>query len=95
MPAGSRPGRRKCLTIRIDGEERALIDRAAAVRGLSRTEFVLSAAVRAAEEALLDRVVISVSAAAYREFLAKLDAKPKPNRRLRKALGKPAPWIET
>lgn len=94
MLAGSRADRRQTLNIRIKVEERALIDRAAELRGQTRTDFVLSAARHAAEDALLDRAMISVSPAAYREFIARLDARPTPNARLRKTMQKTPPWDE-
>lgn len=87
--------RRQTLNVRIKPEERGLIDRAAQARGQNRTDFILDAARRAAEEALLDRTLISVSEEAYRKFLARLDAPPKPNARLRKSLGTPARWDKT
>ena len=90
MPASSQ--RRQTLNIRIKADERGLIDRAAQARGQNRTDFILEAARRAAEEALLDRNIISVDADAYRKFLARLDARPKPNARLRKTMRKRAPW---
>jgi len=54
--------------------------------------FVLDAARHAAEDALLDRTVFLVSPKAYAEFLARLDAPPQPNERLRRSLQTPAPW---
>jgi uncharacterized protein (DUF1778 family) len=83
---------RGTLNIRIKPEVRGLIDRAAALAGKNRTDFVLDAARRAAEETLLDRTLFVVSPKAYREFLARLDAPPKPNERLRKSMRTPAPW---
>jgi uncharacterized protein (DUF1778 family) len=80
------------LSIRIKPEERGLIDRAAKARGKNRTEFVLEAARIAAEEAILDQAVISVTPEAYQAFLDQLDLPPKPNERLRKTLQTPAPW---
>ena len=53
---------------------------------------MLGAARRAAEDALLGRTVFTVGAAAYAEFLARLDAPPQPNERLRRTLRTPAPW---
>ena len=84
--------KRETLNIRIKPEERNLIDRAAKTRGKNRTDFILEAARRAAEDALLDQVIISVSSEAYSEFLARLDMPPKPNERLRKTMQTPAPW---
>lgn len=87
-----RPSRRETLNIRIRPEERGLIDRAAQVRGKNRTDFILDAARRAAEEALLDRAIMSVSPEAYADFLARLDAPPQPNERLRRTMQTPPPW---
>jgi uncharacterized protein (DUF1778 family) len=95
MPASTRAQRRETLNIRIKPAERGVIDRAAQIRGQNRTDFILEAARRAAEETLLDRTLISVSEDAYRKFLARLDAPPKPNARLRKTMRTPAPWDRT
>ncbi len=92
MTATAKKVKRDSLNIRIKPEERSLIDRAALALGKNRTDFVLDAARRAAEETLLDRTVLSVSPEAYAEFLARLDAPPQPNERLRKTMQTPAPW---
>jgi uncharacterized protein (DUF1778 family) len=84
--------KRQSLNLRIKAEERGLIDRAAKTLGKNRTDFVLDAARRAAEDALLDRTVLTVSPKAYAEFLARLDAPPQPNERLQKTLRTVAPW---
>ena len=84
--------RREALNIRIKPQVRELIDRAAEIAGKNRTDFVLDAARRAAEDTLLDRTVFAVSPKAYREFLKRLDAPPRPNRRLIKSMQTPAPW---
>jgi uncharacterized protein (DUF1778 family) len=86
------PSKRETLNIRIKPEERGLIDRAAKTRGKNRTDFILDAARSAAEEALLDQVIIAVSRQAYAEFVRRLDMPPKPNERLRKTMRTPAPW---
>src|SRR4051812_48159833 len=83
---------RETLNIRIRADERALIDRAAKARGTNRTDFVLDAARHAAEDTLLDRALISVSPKAYAEFIARLDAPPKPNERLRRTMRARVPW---
>jgi uncharacterized protein (DUF1778 family) len=85
-------GRRNTLNLRIKPELRGLIDRAAELTGKNRTDFVLSAARSAAEDALMDRTVFAVNTKAYAEFLARLDAPPKPNARLRRTLQTAAPW---
>ena len=83
---------RHTLNLRIKPELRGLIDRAAKLTGKNRTDFVLSAARHAAEDALLDRTVFTLNPKAYAEFLARLDAPPNPNPRLRRSLETPAPW---
>lgn len=93
MTASSeRSSRRETLNIRIRAEERGLIDRAAQVRGKNRTDFILDAARRAAEETLLERAIMSVSPEAYADFLARLEAPPQPNERLRRTMQTPLPW---
>lgn len=84
--------RREALNLRIKPQVRELIDRAAELAGKNRTDFVLDAARRAAEDTLLDRTVFTVSPKAYREFLVRLDAPPKPNKRLLNSILTPAPW---
>jgi uncharacterized protein (DUF1778 family) len=88
----NRAAPRDSLNLRIKADLRGLIDRAARLAGKNRTDFVLDAARRAAEDALLDRTVFSVSSKAYAEFLARLDATPRPNDRLRRTMKGPAPW---
>lgn len=86
------PSKRETLNIRIKPGERDLIDRAARARGKNRTDFILDAARLAAEEALLDQVIIAVSPEVYAEFIARLDMPPRSNERLRKTMQTPAPW---
>ncbi|RJF89949.1 DUF1778 domain-containing protein [Oleomonas cavernae] len=87
-----KPAKRDTLNIRIKPEERGLIDRAAQAEGRTRTDFILDAARRAAEEALLDRTALTASPEAYAEFLKRLDAPPQPNERLERTMKTPAPW---
>ena len=93
MPVSHREStRREALNMRIRPEVRELIDRAAELAGKNRTDFVLDAARRAAEDTLLDRTVFTVSPKVYRQFLARLDAPPQPNKRLLKSMQTRAPW---
>jgi uncharacterized protein (DUF1778 family) len=84
--------RREALNLRIKPQVRELIDRAAELAGKNRTDFVLDAARRAAEDTLLDRTVFTVSPKVFHQFLARLDAPPQPNKRLLKSMQTPAPW---
>ena len=94
MPALKSQSKRETLNIRIRPEDRGLIDRAARTRGKNRTDFILDAARLAAEEALLDQVIITANPEIYAKFLARLDMPPRPNERLRKTMQTSAPWDE-
>jgi uncharacterized protein (DUF1778 family) len=80
------------LNIRVKPELRNLIDRAAELVGKNRTDFMLEASQRAAEEALLNRLVFTVEPDVYAEFVARLDAAPQQNGRLRRTMTTKAPW---
>ncbi|MDM0082828.1 DUF1778 domain-containing protein [Variovorax sp. J31P179] len=86
------PSKRETLNIRIKPEERDLIDRAARARGKNRTDFMLDAARAAAEETLLDQVLVAASPQAYAAFLARLDMPLQSNERLRKTMRTKTPW---
>jgi uncharacterized protein (DUF1778 family) len=84
--------RRDTLNLRVPSTVRNLIDRAAESMGITRTDFILGAARRAAEDRLLERALVSVSPEAYAEFLSRLDAPPQPNARLIKTMQAASPW---
>jgi uncharacterized protein (DUF1778 family) len=56
------------LSMRLPEADIALIDRAARMRGRSRTDFVRDAAVQAAEEVVLDNTLIRMSPEAFAAF---------------------------
>jgi uncharacterized protein (DUF1778 family) len=60
------------LSMRLPEADIALIDRAATLRGHSRTDFVRSAAVRAAEEVLMETMPIRMSPSGFKAFMAAL-----------------------
>ena len=84
--------KRETLNIRIKADVRDLIDRAAKSRGKNRTDFILEPARAAAEDALLDQVILAVSPQAYAQFVERLDMPPKANERLRMTMATPASW---
>ena len=61
------------MTLRTSSERLAVIDRAAAIRGVSRTEFVLRSSEAAAIEILNERPVITLDDEAWDDFVAALD----------------------
>lgn len=94
MPAPAKTPKRETLNMRMPSRERHLIDRAAHLKGTSRTDFVLAAACQAAEEVVLDQALIALNPQAYADFVARLDAPPQPNKRLVRTLRTAPPWKE-
>jgi len=84
--------KRESLNLRVPPEVRDLIDQAARALGKNRTEFILEASCRAAEDALLDRALLRVDESAFADFQARLDRPAAPNERLRKTMQATAPW---
>lgn len=84
--------RRYTLNLRTTAAERDLIDRAAESAGKTRTDLILEAARRAAEEILLDRAFMVVSPEAYAEFLRRLDQSAQPNKLLQRTMRAETPW---
>lgn len=82
------------LNMRIKPATRNLIDRAAELLGKTRTDFMLEASERRAEEVLLDRSVFTVSPEVYATYLARFDAPTQPNERLTLTMSTKAPWDE-
>lgn len=61
------------LSMRMPKDDIAIIDRAATMRGRTRTDFVRDAAVRAAEEVILERTLIRMTPDAFKAFADSLD----------------------
>ena len=80
------------LSLRLAEADLAVIDRAASLRGRSRTEFMRDAAVHAAEEALLETLPIRMSQEGFDTFLAALAGPGKAVPEMVDVLQRPAPW---
>lgn len=61
------------IAMRVDMRQKALIERGAAARGLSVTDFVLTLALREAETALAERTLFTLDEKTYNHFAAILD----------------------
>lgn len=81
----------KAVNLRMRDDIRSLIDRAAKAQGKSRSEFMIDAARRAAEDALLDQTLIRVDHADYERFVAILDSPPDAEKFAR-LMNAPRPW---
>jgi uncharacterized protein (DUF1778 family) len=80
------------ITLRADEARKRLIDRAAAVLGMDRTQFMLDAATREARTVILDRRLFELEDSALQRFIDVLDAPRKNNPRLRRLMTRRAPW---
>jgi uncharacterized protein (DUF1778 family) len=91
MPAAPRR-KDKVIQIRASAEAKAILNRAAALRGQKLSEFMLESARRSAEETILDQRMFFLHDAAHARFLALLDAPPKPSAKVRARFTRKAPW---
>lgn len=80
------------INIRAKARQRDLIDQAADRLGRSRSEFMLDAACREAEDVLLDQAFFTVDAGTFARFQALLDTPLPPSDKLRRLLKTKAPW---
>jgi uncharacterized protein (DUF1778 family) len=80
------------IQIRAPAETKAMLNRAARLRGQKLSEFMLESARRQAEEAILDQRVFFLDAKAHAAFLALLDAPAKPNAALRALMARKPKW---
>ncbi len=80
------------ISIRAKAGQRDLIDQAAERLGRSRSDFMLEAACRQAEDVLLDQTYFALNAKSFAAFQALLDKPPAPTDRLRRTLNARAPW---
>lgn len=80
------------INIRAKSRQRDLIDQAAKRQGRSRSEFMLDAACRHAEDVLLDQAFFTVNAGVFAKFQKMADRPLPPTDRLRRLLKTKAPW---
>src|SRR5437773_4007079 len=80
------------LSMRLPEADIALIDRAAGLRGRSRTDFVREAAVRAAEDVLMENRPIRMSLEGFAAFMAALSAPVAPVPEMVELAKRPTPW---
>ena len=91
-PRGATGSASETINLRASAAQKALIDRAAARLGKTRTEFMLAAARDAAENVLLDQRLFLLNEPRYEAFVACLDAPVESTEALRKLLAAPSPW---
>jgi uncharacterized protein (DUF1778 family) len=80
------------LSMRLPEADIALIDRAANLRGRSRTDFVRDAAVRAAENVVMETLPIRMSVEGFGAFMEAVGGPPVSVPEIVEVLRRPAPW---
>jgi uncharacterized protein (DUF1778 family) len=80
------------INIRAKTRQRDLIDQAAEQQGRSRSDFMLEAACRKAEDVLLEQTFFTVDADTFEKFQALLDQPLPATDKLRRLLKAKAPW---
>jgi uncharacterized protein (DUF1778 family) len=81
------------VNLRIREDVRSLIDRAAKAQSKSRSDFMIDAARRAAEDTLLDQTFLQVDEQTYQHFLSVLDSPPN-NEGFERLMNAKKPWIQ-
>src|SRR5487761_1627900 len=92
MPSAARKKKAHPLSMRLPATDIAIIDRAAGLRGRSRTDFMREAAVRAAEEVLMESTPIRMSPRGFEAFMAAVAAPARAVPELVAVLKRQAPW---
>lgn len=80
------------IQVRTSAETKAILNKAATLRGQKLSEFVLDSARARAEETLLDQRLFFLEPKAHEKFLAMLDAPPKPSKALRTLMKRKSAW---
>ena len=80
------------LSMRLPEADIAIIDRAATLRGRSRTDFVRDAAVRAAEDVLMETMPIRMSPAGFKTFITALSGPATAVPEMVELFRRAAPW---
>jgi uncharacterized protein (DUF1778 family) len=80
------------ISMRLPEADIAMIDRAAWLRGRSRTDFVREAAVRAAEDVLMENRLLRMGPEGFAEFMAALSAPSAAVPEMVELAKRPAPW---
>ena len=80
------------INIRAKAQQRDRIDQAAERLGRNRSDFMLGASCREAEDVLLDQAFFTVNAGTFAKFQAMLDQPLPPTDKLRRLLKTKDPW---
>lgn len=82
----------RAVNLRMREDVRTLIDRAARAYGKTRSDFMIDASRRAAEDALLDLTLVRVDRKTYDRYLSILDRPPSSDG-FSRLMNAPKPWL--
>jgi uncharacterized protein (DUF1778 family) len=80
------------FSMRMPETDLGIIDRAASLKGRSRTEFIRDAAVRAAEDIIVEQSLVRMSPQGFEAFMAALDAPTTLVPQIAELADRRAPW---
>lgn len=80
------------INMRVEPFQQSLLDRAASVKHVDRTTFIINAACREAEEVLLEQNLFQLDDEAFNAFQSALESPVPVNARLKSLLKEPSPW---
>jgi uncharacterized protein (DUF1778 family) len=78
--------------LRVEAQTRQIIDKAAAILGKSRTEFMIDSARREAIDVLLDQRLFVLEPDRFDAFVEALDSPPEPGPKLKALLRRVPAW---
>ncbi len=87
MPTATQ-SREQRIEIRIRPKDKAMLEKAASIFGLSLSAFMLSNSLRAAQEGLTTQSRITLSENEWNSFMKVLENPPRPNKALSAAIKK-------
>lgn len=90
-PTPKRENPVKAVNLKVRTDIRTLIDSAARLQGRTRSDFMIEASRRAAEETLLDQTLLRVDQDTYYRFVAVLD-QPARGPGFERLMNAPKPW---
>ena len=80
------------IQIRASASMKAILTRAASLRGQKLSEFMLDSARREAEDTILDQRTFFLDAKQHEQFLDMLDSPPAPSEQLKKLMQRKSAW---
>ena len=80
------------VSMRLPEADIAIIDRAAALCGRSRTDFVREAAVRAAEDVVMENRLVRMTDEGFADFVAAISEPPVAVPEIVEVVKRQAPW---